>query len=274
MNNFDPSSWFSEVSFNGLLHIAAAIVVVLAGRWLAKRSRSLLRRALVKAELTESLVTLFVNITYYTIMLLAIVAALTIIGVPTTSIVTILAVVLVILGIALQESLSNFAATVIFLLFKPFEVGDLIEGGHTFGIVKEVQLFNTVIQTFDFKTVTVPNAQLYANNIVNYSHLGILRADCDFSISYDDNLLQAKGILEEMLASDERVLPDPPAVVVVKELDDSSVILSMRPFVKLDDYWNIQFEMNERVKLRFDEEGITIPFPQQTVHLVQESKRQ
>ena len=268
--NIDPVSWFAQLTVFSILRIAAAIIVFLIGRWLASKSRGWLKRALIKAELTESLINLFVTLLYYGILLTAIMLSLAIIGVPVYSILTILAVVFIILGIALQESLGNFAATVIFLLFKPFEVGDLIEGSNTFGYVKEIQLFNTVIQTFEYKTVTVPNGQLHTNNIVNYSHLGILRADSDFSISYGDDLLKAKKILQDMLAADERVLDDPPATVVVKKLDDSGIILSARPFVNLDDYWDIQFELNENVKLRFDEEGITIPFPQRTVHLPQE----
>ena len=269
--NFDPISWITQLTFFSLIRIAAAIITFLIGRWIAAKSRGWLRRALVKAELTESLINLFVTLTYYGILLTAIMLSLAILGVPVYSILTIMAIVFIILGIALQESLGNFAATVIFLLFKPFEVGDLIEGSNTFGYVKEIQLFNTVIQTFEYKTVTVPNGQLHTHNIINYSHLGILRADSDFSISYGDDLLKAKNILEEMLATDERVLEDPPATVIVKKLDDSGIILSARPFVNLDDYWDIQFELNENVKLRFDKEGITIPFPQRTVHLPKDS---
>lgn len=271
--NFDPLSFLSQITFFTMVRAAIAIVVFLIGRWLANKSRNFLRRTLVKADLTESLVNLFVTLTYYTVLLAAAVLSLAILGVPVYSILTILAIVAIILGIALQESLGNFTATVIFLLFKPFEVGDLIEGSNTFGYVKEIQLFNTVIQTFEFKTVTVPNGQLHTNNIVNYSHLGILRADTDFGISYGDDLLKAKNILVSMLAADDRVLADPPATVVVKKLDDSAIILSARPFVNLDDYWDIQFDLNEQVKLRFDAEGITIPFPQRTVHLRNESEQ-
>jgi small conductance mechanosensitive channel len=267
----DFMSWFSQITFLSIVRFVAAIVAFLIGRWLAQKGRRWLRIALVKADLTESLVNLFVTIAYYLVLLTAITLALAIVGVPTSSIITILAVIVVILGIALQESLGNFAATIIFLMYKPFKVGDLIEGSNTFGYVEEIQLFNTVIRTFDYKTVVVANGELQAHNIINYAHLGILRADSDFSISYGDDLLKAKRILEDMLAADERVLADPPAAVVVKKLDDSAVILSARPFVKLGDYWDIQFDMNEAVKLRFDEEGITIPFPQRTVHLSQET---
>jgi small conductance mechanosensitive channel len=266
------SSVLSQITFNTIFRIAAAFVIVLIGRWLAKKSRHLLKRALERAELTESLVTLFCTLAYYFIILIAVVLALTVIGVPTSSILTILAVVIVVFGIALQESLSNFAATVIFLLFKPFQVGDLVETSGTLGIVLEIQLFNTVFRTPDFKTVTVPNGKMNTNNIINYSHIGILRADSEFSISYSDDLLKAKKILQEILAADERVLAEPPAMVVVKELDDSAVILAVMPFVKTADYWNIQFDMNESVKLRFDEEGITIPFPQRVVHFSEELK--
>ncbi len=172
-------------------------------------------------------------------------------------------------GIALQQSLGNFAATIIFLLFKPFEVGDLIETGGVRGTVKEIQLFNTVLLTFDQKIVTLANAKIQAEGIANFSKTGILRSDMLFGISYDDDLTKAKQLIEELVVADERILTDPQPQIAVLELGDSSVNIGVRPFVKTEDYLNVRFDMIEKVKLRFDEAGITIPYPQRDVHISQ-----
>ncbi len=251
------------------LRLAAAVVVLLFGRRLARIVRELVRKAMHQAGLTESLVALFTAVTYYGILLLAVVLALALLGVPITSLVLALGVVVVILGIALQESLSNLAATVLFLLFQPYKVGDIVQTAGVMGVIKEIQIFHTVIMTFDNKLVTAPNGKIQDSNIINYSRLGTLRADVNVQVSYKDDLRQVKQTLLDILAADERVLPDPPATVVILDFGADGINVGVRPFVKLDDYWNIQFDLRERIKERFDEVGITIPFPQRDVHLIQ-----
>lgn len=264
---------FGLINNNPLLTLAIRIGIVIAvfivGRWVAHYARRNLRAVLIQAELTESFVTLFSALAYYTILLLIVVLILALLGVPMTAIVTIMAALLVILGVAFQQSLGNIAAAVIFLLFEPFKVGDIIETAGVFGTVNEIQLFNTVIITFDNKMAVIPNHNIHNDKIINYSRLGVLRADMTFSVSYSDDLQLVKQILEEAMAADDRVLDEPPPSVIVQNFGESSIDFSIRPFVKLADYWEVQFDMKERVKARFDEAGITIPFPQQDVHLFQ-----
>lgn len=253
-----------------LLRLAAAIVVLLLGRRLARVVRALVSKTLHQTGLTESLVTLFTAVTYYGILLLAVMLALVLMGIPITSIVLAVGVVVVILGIALQESLSNLAATVLFLLFQPYKVGDIVQTAGVMGVIKEIQIFHTVIMTFDNKLVTAPNGKIQDSNIINYSRMGTLRADVNVQVSYGDDLRQVKQILLDILAADERVLPDPLPSVVILDFGENGILLGVRPFVNLEDYWNMQFDLRERIKARFDEVGITIPLPQRDIHLVQE----
>ena len=257
-----------------LLRVLAAFVVLIVGRWLAGRTRSALAHTLAKTDLTESMVTLLTVLTYYSILILGVLAALAVLGVPVTTLVAGAGVILIILGIALQQSLGNLAATVIFFLFKPFEVGDIIETSGKMGVVKEIQVFSTVLLTFDSKVVILPNGKIQGNGVTNYSKMGILRADMTFGISYEDDIARAKGILEELVSADERILAEPGPQIAVLELGDSSVNIGVRPFAKTEDAWNVKFDMMEKVKQRFDEAGISIPFPQRDVHVIQSNGSQ
>ena len=252
-----------------LLRLAIAIFVIIFGHRLAKWGRDRVQRALRHAHITESLIRLGTAVTYYLILITAVVTALAVLGFPITAVLTVIAIVVIVLGIALQESLSSFAATVQFLLFQPFKVGDLVETSGVMGLVKEIQFFNTVIITAQNKTVTIPNNKVRDSNIVNYSEIGVLRADVEVSVSYEDDLRQVKQLLQKMLTDDPRVLADPPATVVVLDFEDSGIKMSIRPFVKTENYWNMQFDLRERIKQEFDEKGITIPYPQRDVHMVQ-----
>lgn len=253
-----------------LLRLAVAIIIFVVGRKLAHYGRTWVSAALTKAALTESLIILFSRLTSAGILLLAIVLALAVMGVSVTLMVTVIGLAILVLGIALQESLSNLAATVLFLLFQPFRVGDIVETAGVMGVVKEIQLFHTVILTFDNKTVTAPNSKIQDSNIVNYSRVGILRADVVVDISYSDDISRVKQVLADILAADNRVLADPPPTIAILDFGDSGIKMGVRPFVKLEDYWNMQFDLRERIKERFDAEGITIPFPQRDVHLLQQ----
>jgi small conductance mechanosensitive channel len=197
----------------------------------------------------------------------AVLVALAVVGVPTTGLLYAIGIILVIFGVALQASLSSFAATVIFLTFQPFKVGELVETNGVTGTVREISLFYTVLTKADNSLLTLPNAQIQNNVLVNYSRLGMLRSDLAFNISYGDDLRKAKNILLEILAADPRVLAEPPASVVVTALSDYAVQLTIRPWVQYADYWTFRTDMLERVKMRFDAEQITIPLPQSEVYL-------
>ena len=204
--------------------------------------------------------------------ILSLIAALSKLGFQTTSFVAILGAAGLAVGLALQGSLANFASGVMLVIFHPFKVGDFIEAGNATGVVDSIDIFNTIIKTPDNKVVIVPNSQITGSKIVNYSTEPIRRVDLVFGIGYDDDLRKAKAILEEILQANEKVLKEPAYTVAVSELADHSVNFVVRPFVKTEDYWGVYFELTEAVKLRFDKEGITIPYPQTEVHLHQKEK--
>ncbi len=250
------------------LKVGAAILVFLFGRWLARRARAALTVTLAKTTLAPSMVRLLLLAAYYGILLVAVIFALAIVGFPIQVLLSASLIIVVILGIALQQSISNLAATIIFMLFQPFRLGELIDANGVMGTVKEIQFFSTVLVTGDNKEITIPNSQIQGNNLINYTRQGRLRVDFVFGVSYADDVRKVKEMLHEILAADPRVLADPAPVIFVQSLDDSSVSIAARPWVKSDDYWTLQWDIPERVKLRFDAEGITIPFPQRDVHLL------
>jgi small conductance mechanosensitive channel len=269
-----PDDFLQVTVIPFLIRVLVAIIITIIGHWLAGKARSTMARSLAKTDMTESMITLFTVLAYYGVLLLGILLALAVLGVPVTTLVAAVGVILIILGIALQQSLGNLAATVIFFLFKPFEVGDIIETSGTMGVAKEIQLFSTAILTFDQKLVTLPNAKIQGDGVANYSKMGILRADMVFGISYSDDISRAREILEELVSADERILSEPESQIVVLELGDSSVNIGVRPFARTEDAWNVKFDMMEKVKNRFDEARISIPFPQRDVHVFQSNGSQ
>ena len=166
-------------------------------------------------------------------------------------------------------TLTNFAAGVLMIIFKPFQVGDYIEGGGTAGVVEEIQVLTTQLATPDNKTVIVPNSQMMGGNIVNYSAKGTRRVDMVFGIGYSDDIDSARDLILEIVSGDERVHKDPAPMVAVSELADSSVNLTARVWTNTDDYWEVLFESTEKVKKRFDADNISIPFPQRDVHIIE-----
>jgi small conductance mechanosensitive channel len=205
-------------------------------------------------------------------MVFVVIAALNKLGVQTTSFIAIIGAAGLAVGLALQGSLANFAAGVLLIIFKPFKVGDFIAAAGTLGTVKEIQIFNTVLDHFDNRRIVVPNAKLTGDNITNFSAIEKRRVDLVFGISYSDNIKKAKEALEKVVTSDSRVLKDPKPVIAVSELADSSVNLVCRPWVKPGDYWDVYFDTLEKGKMELENNGITIPFPQRDVHMYQEKK--
>jgi small conductance mechanosensitive channel len=217
----------------------------------------------------ETLAKFLVALTRITLLTLVIIAAITALGVEPVSFVAVLGAAGLAVGMALQGSLSNFAAGVMLIIFRPFNVGDYVEAGGSAGVVQEIRIFSTILNTPDNKKVILPNSTVTGGNIVNYSANDTRRVDMVFGIGYDDDIKAAKEILEQIVAADNRVLKDPAPKIAVSELADSSVNFVVRPWVKTEDYWNVYFDITEKVKLTFDEKGISIPFPQTDVHLHQ-----
>lgn len=262
-------AWFINNGPSFLLNLLWAASIFFIGRWLAGVLSRLVKKTLDKTDTSPALINFAGSLVYWGLFFFAIIAALERVGVQTATFVAVVGAAGLAIGLALQGSLANFASGVMILLFKPFELNHRVEINDAFGTVKEIQIFNTILLTPENKTVIVPNGLITSNNIVNYSKMGHIRVDMVFGIGYEDDLRQAKKLLQDILAGDDRVLAEPATTIAVSELADSSVNFAVRPYVKVDDYWPVYFHTHEQVKLRFDEAGISIPYPQQDVHLSQ-----
>lgn len=249
------------------LKVLAAVVILVLGRLAALGIRAIARRTLTKSGVDPTLVAFVTSVAYIGAMAFVVIAALGQLGVQTASFVAVLGAAGLAVGLALQGSLANFAAGVLMIIFKPFKVGDYIEAGGTAGVVEEIGIFTTVLKSPDNKKIIVPNAKATADNITNYSANDQRRVDIVAGVSYGDDLDKVRGLLEQILKDDERILAEPAPAVKVLELADSSVNFAVRPWVKTEDYWDVFFALQEEIKKRFDAEGISIPFPQQDVHL-------
>lgn len=249
------------------IKIIAALVILIVGRWIAGLMRRIVKKILTKRNLDPTIVSFVASITYVTLMVFVIIAVLARVGIQTASFVAILGAAGLAIGFALQGSLSNFAAGFLIIVFKPYRAGDYVEAGGTAGIVEEVRMFTTRMRTPDNKIVIVPNSKVTGDNIVNYSAKETRRIDLKFGVSYSDDLHKVKQILLDIVNNDSRILKDPAPQVAVLELADSSINFVCRPWVNTADYWDVYFDTTEAVKKRFDQEGISIPFPQTDVHL-------
>jgi len=257
------------------IRIIGAIAILIIGRIVVGIITGIVRKLLRKAQTDETLVKFVASLTKITLMIVVFLAALDTLGVDTTSFIAIVGAAGLAIGFALQGSLANFAAGVMLIIFRPFKIGDFVEAGGTTGVIEGTQIFNTILKTPDNKTVIVPNSMITGSSITNYSAKEIRRVDMVFGIGYDDDIRKAKEVLNRLVNEDRRILKDPAATVAVSELADSSVNFVVRPWVKSADYWSVFFDLTEKVKLTFDAEGISIPYPQQDVYMHQvDPKRQ
>lgn len=254
------------------INLALALVIFIVGRWIAKGICNLVRRLMNKAKMDEILTSFISNILYTALLVIVIIAALDKLGVNTSSILALFAAAGLAVGLALKDSLSSFAAGVMLVLFKPFRSGDLIEAAGITGIVEQLRIFSTVLATLDNREITIPNSQIYGGTIINYSARNTRRIDMVFGISYEDNIKKAKALIEETINEDQRILRNPEPTIMLMELADSSVNLAVRPWVNPNDYWAVRSDLMEKVKEKFDANGISIPFPQRDVHLFAEQE--
>lgn len=261
-------NWTNSSPGEILMAILVAIAILIIGRWVAKLITVAFERALLRSKIDETLRNFLRQIVYYSLLAIVFIIALGYLGVPTTSLIAILGASTLAIGLALQDTLGNFASGILIIFLKAYEVDDLVEISGEVGAVRNVGFFHTELRTPENKILLVPNGDVMDGNIINYSKMDWIRADMTFGIGYDDDLLKAKQILQEIVAADERITEDPPPIIAVEALADSSVNLACRPFVKLEDLIAVRFDLTERVKLRFDEEGISIPYPQRDIHLL------
>jgi small conductance mechanosensitive channel len=253
------------------INAVTAIVIFYVGRIVVRLLTRGMRKVMESQGVDKTLVSFASNLISMVLMMIVIIAAISELGVQTTSFIAVLGAAGLAIGLALQGSLSNFASGVLIVLFRPYKVGDWIEAAGISGSVEEVQILTTVLKTGDNKQVIVPNSQIMGSIITNYSAKDTRRVDMIVGVSYDDELDEVRRTLEELVAAEDRVLDDPACTIAVSELADSSVNFVVRPWVRTSDYWDVKFDLTEAIKKRFDKEGISFPFPQQDVHLYKAS---
>lgn len=254
------------VSVHGL-NVLIAIGIFIVGRIVAKSLSRLAFRMLGRASVEDTLSAFLRNIIYYTLLAAVVIAALGQAGLNITSFLAVLGAAGLAVGLALKDSLSNFAAGVMLIMLKFFKKGDYVTVAGESGTVKTINIFNTMLTTPDNRQIIVPNSSVLSGTIVNVTANDTRRVDMVFGIGYDDDLLKAKQILQRIISEEPRILNDPAPQIEVSELADSSVNFVVRPWCKTCDYWGVFFGITEKVKLIFDQEGISIPFPQTDVHL-------
>jgi len=256
------------------LKVIAAIAVFIVGRWIVKRLTIFTEKVMNKRRMDPTIVSFVANLTYMALLVFVVLAALGQLGIQTTSFIAVIGAAGLAIGLALQGSLSNFAAGFLMIIFRPFKVGDFIEGAGVAGTVEAIHIFTTQLLTPDNKTIIIPNSSLTAGNITNYSAKGTRRVDLVFGIGYGDDVDHAKKVISDVLAKEERILKDPAPTIVLVELADSSVNFAVRPWVLAADYWGVYTALIENIKKSFDAEGISIPFPQRDVHVYKHDENQ
>jgi small conductance mechanosensitive channel len=248
------------------LKVIGAILLLIIGRMVAGFVRKGIRKAMARTNTDKAVASFVSSLGYYLVLVVVVLAALKNFGIETASLVAVLGAVGFAVGFALQGSLSNFAAGVLLLIFRPYHIGDYVEAGGVAGTVRDMGMFSTVLTTPDNVRVIVPNGKIFGDVIKNYAGEDTRRVDMVIGIGYDSSITKATEIMFELMKADGRVLSDPAPVIAVAELADSSVNLVVRPWVKKEDYWGVKFDLTRKIKETFDESGIEIPFPQRVVH--------
>lgn len=251
------------------LKVLAALVIFFIGKWVASRIRAIVRKGLEAKDVDPTLVSFGSSILYYALMVAVIIAAVQQLGFQTTSLVAIVGAAGLAVGLALQGSLANFASGVLIILFRPFQVGDVIDAAGQIGSVKEIGILMTILSSADNKKIVIPNSAIMGGTITNITAHDTRRVDMTVCVGYSDDLDKVQEVILDVLNADERVLKDPAPQVVVGELADSSVNFTVRPWCKKEDYWGVFFDFQKTIKQRLDKEGFSIPFPQQDVYMHQ-----
>jgi small conductance mechanosensitive channel len=252
-----------------LLNIVAAVAIFIIGKWVAKLVLRFVNRIAERSGVDVTLRKFLSNLLYGVMMAFVLIAAINRLGVDTTSLAAIVAAAGLAIGMALQGTLSNFASGVMLVMFKPFAVGDFVDVGGSTGVVDEIQIFNTILRTTDNVRIIIPNGAIAGGTIRNFSAEATRRIDMVVGCGYNDDIRAVKRFLEQLVANDSRILPEPVPVVAVNELGDSSVNFVVRPWVRTADYWGTRWDLTEAVKIGFEEHGFTIPYPTQDLNLIQ-----
>jgi small conductance mechanosensitive channel len=248
------------------INIVMALAIFVVGKFIVNILVNVAKKLMGKAKVDNILINFIASIIKTVLLLFVVIAALDQLGVDTTSMIALIGAAGLAIGLALQGTLQNLASGVMLIIFRPFSDGDFIEAAGVSGVVEEIGIFSITMRTGDNREIIIPNGEIYGGTITNNSRRETRRVDMVFGIGYDDDLLKAKDIIKKILSEDERILADPAPAVVVGELADSSVNFNVRPWCKTSDYWGVYSDVHEKIKLTFDAEGISIPYPQMDIH--------
>lgn len=271
INDFLTNSNIVEILTNGAINLVIAIVIFVVGKWIANRVQKTLESLLRKRNVDDVLVDFLGTIASTLIIIVAVIAAVDQMGIPATSFMAVIGAAGLAIGLALKDSLSNFASGVMLVLFRPFTKGDFVDAGGIMGTVDEIHLVSTVLTTPDNKQIIVPNALMYGSAITNYSAKDTRRVDMAIGVGYDDDLKVAAGVLKKVCQDHPKILSEPATKIFINNLGDSSVDFVVRPWVKSADYWDVLAAVLETAKVELEAAGCNIPYPQTDVHLHQVS---
>jgi len=271
----ETANWLEALQAFGVEYgarVIGALAILIIGIFIAKQIKKVIIKLMQRSKVDPTLISFVSSLSYVAMQVFVIVAALEKLSIKTTSFVAILGAAGLAVGLALQGSLSNFAAGVLMIVFKPFTVGQVVDAGGVLGTVREIGIFTTVIDTLDNKKTIVPNAKLTTDNITNYSANDTRRIDITAGISYADDIDKARAAIKAVLKEVPGILETPAPDIFVSEMADSSVNFAVRPWCRPADYWGVYFGVTEGIKKKFDAENITIPFPQRDVHIYEHKK--
>ncbi len=264
--NFDIQQFIETYVLPWGINIIMALVIFLIGKFIVKILVKVAKKLMLKAKVDAILVNFIASIVSTVLLLFVVIASLDELGVDTTSLIALIGAAGLAIGLALQGTLQNLASGVMLIIFRPFNDGDFVEAAGVSGVVEQIGIFTTTMRTGDNREIIVPNGEVFGGTITNYSRRATRRVDMVFGIGYDDDLLKAKEIIARILSEDDRILADPAPTIAVAELADSSVNFNVRPWCNTADYWGVYGDIHEKIKLTFDAEGISIPYPQMDVH--------
>jgi small conductance mechanosensitive channel len=272
MNNvqhyFVDGKWM-DMALPVVINIVLALIIYFLGIWIIRKILMLINKVMIARGFDAALRSFLQAVLSVVFKFVVALVAIEQIGVDTTSLLALLGAAGLAVGLALKDSLSNFASGVLLILNRPFKTGDFIEAAGVSAMVDKITIFSTVLKTGDNREVIVPNSQIYGGTITNFSSQKTRRIDLIISISYEDDIKQSRDLIRQVIESDERILKDPETIIAVAELGDNSVNFVVRPWVKTEEYWEVRWHLLESIKTIFDANQVTIPYPQQYIHVHQ-----
>lgn len=249
------------------MQVVGAIAILVLGILAAKVFTKIFRKVLRRAKIDETLVSFGGNMLQFVLIMLVVIAALSRLGFQTSSLIAMMGAAALAVGLSLQSNLSNLAAGVLILIFRPFRLEEMVEIGGVLGKVEEITIMVTKLRMLDGKLAIMPNTKAFSDKLINFTAAKTRRVDLVIGIGYDDDLKKAKDILHRLMEEDPRVLKEPAPSIIVLNLGDSSVDIGVRPWTNNGDWWAVKCDLTEKIKITFDEQGINIPYPQRDVHL-------